>query len=222
LANVRFTSETPPAVGADAFQNVDPNARAIVPSSWGEHGVVDGQFWNGLIISFADGIVFLTPLQAALVAAVTPSVENPAIPANLGATQLTLGELAGLRRFNVRGLNWANSAFLVERNAIGAAQRAVIERMLEGAAEVGASGAFFDNLTPLQLALARAVTPSATDPAIPANLGATQLTLGELAGLRRFNVRGLNWANTAFLVERNAIGTAQRAVIERMLDALKD
>jgi hypothetical protein len=172
--------------------------------------------------SSAPSGVFLTPLQAALVAAVAPSVENPAIPANLGATQLTLGELAGLRRFNVRGLNWANPAFLVERNAIGAAQRAVIERMLEGAAEVGASGAFFDSLTPLQLALARAVTPSTVDPAIPANLGATQLTLGELAGLRRFNVRGLNWANSAFLVERNAIGSAQRAVIERMLDALND
>jgi hypothetical protein len=78
----------------------------------------------------SDG-VFLTPLQAALVAAVTPSDENPAIPANPDATQLTLGELAGLRRFNVRGLNWANSAFLVERNAIGAAQRVVIDRMLD-------------------------------------------------------------------------------------------
>ena len=75
------------------------------------------------------------------------------IPANPDVFQLLPAELAGLRRFNVRGLNWADPTFLAERNAIGTAQRVVVERMLEGAASVGDSGGYFENLTTLQLAL---------------------------------------------------------------------
>jgi hypothetical protein len=52
LANIRFTSPTPPNVGSGVFSNVAPNARAVVPSSWGAHGISEGQLWNGLIIEF--------------------------------------------------------------------------------------------------------------------------------------------------------------------------
>ncbi|MCL2456143.1 MAG: leucine-rich repeat protein [Defluviitaleaceae bacterium] len=53
LTNVYFSSPAPPTVQSDAFRNIAPNARAIVPSNWGAHGITNGQLWNGLIIEFA-------------------------------------------------------------------------------------------------------------------------------------------------------------------------
>jgi hypothetical protein len=48
---VSFTNN--PNVDTSAFKEIAPDARAIVPSSWGEYGIVDGQLWNDLIIEFA-------------------------------------------------------------------------------------------------------------------------------------------------------------------------
>jgi hypothetical protein len=52
LARIYFTSATPPDIGEDAFQNIAPNSRAIVPSSWEAHGVSNEALWHGLIVEF--------------------------------------------------------------------------------------------------------------------------------------------------------------------------
>jgi hypothetical protein len=156
---------------------------------------------------FADNSRHLTPLQAALVSAVTASDSNPEIPQNPTANNLTVQELNGLRRFNQNGLNWANMHS--ERTEMPVVQRIVVERMLARAAEVGPSGAIVENLTPLQLALLGAISHG--------NENNNALTASELSGLRRFNVRGLNWANPMFLAERNSFPLGQFVVVERML-----
>jgi len=142
---------------------------------------------------------FLTPLQAALVAAVA----NPAAANSQNA--LSTAEINGLRRFNVEGLNWATMP--TELAAVPTVQRNVVERMLANATLVG--GTNVPNLTPLQKALIAAV-------ANPAAAGSQNaLSTAEINGLRRFNVEGLNWGTLP--TELAAVPTVQRNVVERML-----
>jgi hypothetical protein len=51
LASVTFQSPAPPYI-VNAFDNVSPGARAIVPPSWEENGIYEGQIWRGLTIEF--------------------------------------------------------------------------------------------------------------------------------------------------------------------------
>ena len=57
LSDVYFESATPPEVYNSylgfVFNNVDPNARAIVPPSWANAGLREGDEWEGLIITYA-------------------------------------------------------------------------------------------------------------------------------------------------------------------------
>jgi K+-transporting ATPase c subunit len=51
LYDVYFESETPPSVGVNAFHNVKPGARAIVPHGATEYGPV-GSLWHGLVVTY--------------------------------------------------------------------------------------------------------------------------------------------------------------------------
>jgi hypothetical protein len=53
LKNIYFESTEPPSVMSGAFHNIHPDARAIVPSSWSDHGVAEGTMWNGLKVVFS-------------------------------------------------------------------------------------------------------------------------------------------------------------------------
>jgi uncharacterized repeat protein (TIGR02543 family) len=53
LANVYFASETPPAVGLDAFQMLPDGAKAIVPNGAAAYGN-ESDLWHGLIVTYAD------------------------------------------------------------------------------------------------------------------------------------------------------------------------
>jgi hypothetical protein len=64
LATIRFRSATPPEIATrdmgggyifTPFYFIHPDARAIVPPSWADHGIVEGQDWYGLTIVFGDG-----------------------------------------------------------------------------------------------------------------------------------------------------------------------
>jgi len=55
LKDIYFSSIIPPAVGSDAFQNVHPEAIAIVPSRWGQANppVLENDLWHNLTIVYA-------------------------------------------------------------------------------------------------------------------------------------------------------------------------
>jgi len=53
LSNIYFKSKWPPIIGNDAFTNIHPGARAIVPSGTG-YWPPEGTNWYGLIITYAD------------------------------------------------------------------------------------------------------------------------------------------------------------------------
>jgi len=150
--------------------------------------------------------VFLTQLQAALVAAVA----NPAAANSQNA--LATAEINGLRRFNVEGLNWADMP--AELAAVPTVQRTVVERMLANAARVGESGKWEEGLSSLQIALAASVA----NPRPATGVWPRALVTAEINGLRRFNVEGLNWADMP--TELAAVPTVQRTVVQRMLDAV--
>ena len=53
LENIYFGA-VPPEVGENSFNYVAPNARAIVPPSWGSHGLADGALWHGLTVVYTE------------------------------------------------------------------------------------------------------------------------------------------------------------------------
>jgi hypothetical protein len=52
LTEIHFKSAAPPRVEFNSFQNVAPNAVAIVPASW---GLEEGELWHGLIVKIKCG-----------------------------------------------------------------------------------------------------------------------------------------------------------------------
>ena len=57
LSTIYFKSEGPPLIGDDAFTNICPEARAIIPSGT-RYWPPEGSNWNGLIITYSDSDIY--------------------------------------------------------------------------------------------------------------------------------------------------------------------
>ncbi|MCL2048262.1 MAG: hypothetical protein FWG87_05995 [Defluviitaleaceae bacterium] len=135
----------------------------------------------------------LTPLQAALVMALSP--------ANINGNTIAGNDLSAFRRFAVHGFGWRDIS--TPWPGVPPAQSTIMQRMLDG------TDLFLEDLTPLQAALVAALSP--------ANINANTIAGNDLSAFRRFAVHGFGWRDIS--TPWPGVPPAQSTIMQRMLDA---